>query len=358
MADSANTDRDRNAILRGVYEDNLRTTKSYAPLKRALSRQTGQQASRRRYPGAVPVVLAIVLIAAGALSFVTVRNSEAVSKVAVASDSSAGPNPALIMPTLGPVSADVENISIAELYGLQLRTIVIDPGHGGRDPGALGQDGLYEKDVTLDVALRLKKRLEQHPGYRILLTRTTDEEMLLRDRIEFANEHDADLFLSIHVNWLPVDTIAPIETYYYGPGSDARAARLALRENANSGYSVSEFNDLTQRLGLELKIQESRGAAHSIQDGLFREIRAINKEATDWGAKSGDFMVLLGVEAPSVLAEIGSLSNREEEARLATASYREKLAFFLEQGLINYLTQHAQDNASIQYVSKENEEGL
>src|SRR5690606_4749897 len=173
--------------------------------------------------------------------------------------------------------------------------------------------------------------------YRILLTRDGERSMDLRERIEFANTNEADLFISLHVNWLPGDSIAPIETYYYGPNSDARALRLAQRENRNSGYTLAEINLLTRRLSVDLKIQESREAAHAIQEGLVNGLRHMGRDISDWGTKSGDFMVLLGVEAPSILAEIGSLSNREEESKLRTVSYREKLAYILAEGITNYL---------------------
>ena len=244
--------------------------------------------------------------------------------------------------------------TVAQLYGLGLKTIVLDPGHGGRDPGAVGRQGVMEKDVTLDVARRLKARLERY-GYRILLTRADDTKLTLRERIQFANEHEADLFLSIHVNALPVDSIAPIETYYYGPGSDSRARRLAEQENRNSGYSVAEFNELTQQLGLELKIQESKEVADSIQKGLYRNMKRINEAVSDWGAKSGDFMVLLGVEAPSVLAEIASISNPAVEAELNTAEHRERLAMFLEEGVVGYLRQHANANESTDHATEKEE---
>ena len=248
--------------------------------------------------------------------------------------------------------------SVADLYGLHQETIVIDAGHGGRDPGAIGQHGLQEKEITLDVALRLKKRLERYPGYRILLTRDLDDTKMLRDRIDFANENGADLFVSIHVNWLPVDSIAPIETYFYGLDSDPRAVRLAQRENQNSGYSVAEFNDLTQQLRLDLKIQESRDAAHAIQTGLIDGLRAMGRDVNDWGAKPGDFMVLLGVEAPSILAEIGSLSNSDEESQLNTVSYREKLAYILEKGIANYLDQPPHERESFKHGSEEENHGI
>lgn len=257
-----------------------------------------------------------------------------------------------------PLPAADQSASVAHRYGLQFRTIVLDAGHGGRDVGAVGQQGLLEKDVTLDVARRLKKRLEQSAGYRILLTRDSDESMILRERIEFANRNEADLFVSIHVNWLPVDSVAPIETYFYGPDSDVRAGRLVQLENRASGYSLAEFNDIIKGLNVELKIQESRNAARAVQKGLVDGLRATGRDVNDWGAKSGNFMVLLGVEAPSILAEIGSLSNREDELELTTDTYREKLAYLLEQGIVRFLESHAEQNKQSEHDHEEEQERL
>lgn len=348
---------DRKAILRDVYEDNLRTTKEKYRISRRSSFLRRHGGGRR--VGASAWAIGIVLLMAAALN---VPLHDAPAEADALSDNvirGTFPLERTAQVAVSDVLPSITDIpSVANLYGLHVNTIVIDAGHGGRDPGTTGQTGMQEKEITLDVARRLKRRLEAHSGYKILMTRDADVRMPLRERIEFANRNDADLFISIHVNWLPVDSIAPIETYYYGPDSDSRAVRLAQRENRNSGYSVAEFNDLTQQLGLELKIQESSQAANSIQEGLIESLSRLGNDVSDWGAKSGDFMVLLGVEAPSVLAEIGSLSNGEDEARMSTVSYREELAYILEQGLVNYLESHAHDNHLAEYGSQEDSKGL
>lgn len=363
---------DRKAILRDVYEDNVRATRVGAPPPRprrpedddgvrAVSRFPS---SRVRVTGAAAVLLVLVLVLASALTAKQLESQSESEQIAGDSTVTSTTNLAasslissmVPVPAADDFSATTSPPSVADLYGLHLETIVIDAGHGGSDPGAIGAQGLQEKEVTIDIARRLKARLEQYPGYQILLTHSGDQSMDLRERIEFANTNEADLFISIHVNWLPVDSIAPIETYYYGPNSDARALRLAQRENRNSGYSLAEFNDLTQRLGVDLKMQESREAAHQIQEGLVQGLREMGRDVSDWGAKSGDFMVLLGVDAPSILAEIGSLSNREEESKLLTVSYREKLAYILAEGIANYLDLH--ENPSSKNGSKEDKEGV
>ncbi len=341
----------RQGILRGVYEENLRTTQEPRRASR-LSQPSSGDAHRVRLLTTGMVSLGVVLLAVIAA---TVTTEPRAGQAIATADSSWVRLP---MQGLAPIAAAAPSPSVVDLYGLHVRTIVLDAGHGGRDPGATGKRGLQEKDITLDVARRLKERLERYPGYRILLTRDGDESMLLRERVDFANQNDADLFVSLHVNWLPVDSIAPIETYYYGPDSDARAVRLAQRENRNSGYAVSEFDDLINELGLELKIQESQGAARAIQQGLIDGLRGMGRDVLDWGAKSGDFMVLLGVEAPGVLTEIGSLSNSDDEAQLTTPAYRQQLVRILEQGIAHYLGSHANESARTQYDNEEEREGV
>ncbi len=248
-------------------------------------------------------------------------------------------------PLLAPVAApgprfDVPDpgvLPIAELFNLQVNTIVIDPGHGGRDPGALGPAGGREKDVTLDVALRLRDRLVRRHGARVLLTRETDTEVPLGERVAFANEHGADLFVSVHVNSIPDAAVAPLETYYFGLQADDTTLRLAHGENAAADYSVAEFNALLQRAGNTVKFQESKELAVAVQQSLVETVRRTNAAASDWGVKAGPFVVLLGVEAPAILAEVAAISNPDEEARLDTDAHRERLARSLEEGIAAYL---------------------
>lgn len=233
--------------------------------------------------------------------------------------------------------ADDREVPIANLFGLSVRTIVIDPGHGGRQPGAVGATGLAEKTVTLDVARRLQRRLEDH-GYRILLTREDDTARTLRERVRFAREAKADLFISIHVNALPVDSLSVLETFYYSPrGGSPEIERLAAIENEDSGYSLGEWRQVVHRLGSAMKSQESRRLASAIQTALYRNIRQLRSDVVDWGTRRGPFMVLLGVDVPAVLTEIAVISNRSDEARLYTSAYRERLAMSLETGIVTYL---------------------
>lgn len=231
------------------------------------------------------------------------------------------------------------DMPLAELFGLSVKTIVIDPGHGGKDPGAVGKS-VYEKDIALEVAKNLRDRLLAHENYRVLMTRETDVTMSLNNRVNFANENGADLFISIHVNNFPTDQRSFIETYYFGPTDDSTIAELAARENADSHYPYAEFKDIIQKIGDTLKFQESKQLAYAVQRNLYQQMRKIDGRTSDHGIKSAPFVVLLGLDAPSILTEVSCLCNQDEEQRLKTSEYREDIASFLEKGIVTYLNKN------------------
>ncbi|MFQ5571383.1 MAG: N-acetylmuramoyl-L-alanine amidase [Rhodothermales bacterium] len=328
----------RQAILRGVYEDNLRMTTNAQPPPIA-----GGRSRRSLWMARVAMTLAGVLVVLG--GFQVYQEIQAKQRNTPAAIPGANGNAALTPAERMAQEFDTpldpglnRDVPIANLYGLQVKTIVIDPGHGGIDPGATGPTGLLEKDVTLDVARRLKRRLEQDHGFQILMARKDDRKMYLRERIAFANEHEADLFISIHVNAFPAERINSIETYYFSPQSDAQTSRLAAFENKDSDYSMAEWRDAIEKVGTTMKFQESKQLATSIQKTLYRNMRKVNSTVRDWGVKSGPFMVLLGVEVPAVLAEISVITNKAEEAKLYTPEHREQLAASLAAGVVDYLT--------------------
>lgn len=232
-------------------------------------------------------------------------------------------------------------VPLAGLFGLEARTIVIDPGHGGHDSGAIGPNGLTEKAVTLDVARRLKARLESDGELRVVLTRDADAARSLRHRVRLANALQADLFISLHLNWLPQEPVTLIETYYFGPPRDARAVSVAARENRNSEYSLADFESITERLGMTMKHQESYRLAERIQTSLYNDALSAGMAVSDAGVKTAPFVVLLGADMPSVLVEMTCLSNAEEANRLTTVAYRERLAKRLEAGIRDYLSENA-----------------
>ena len=245
-------------------------------------------------------------------------------------------------------------VSIAELFDLGVRTIAIDPGHGGRDSGAIGPSGLKEKDLTLDIARRLRERLEKRWNHRIILTRDRDVNVPLKRRVEFANENGADLFISIHVNYIPVEPVMIIETYFFGAHVDEEEMRIAEKENQGSEYVMAEFRAMIEKISNNFKQQESRSLALCIQESLFRSIRNKNVTTANRGIKSAPFVVLLGADMPSVLAEVTCISNKKEEEKLADPAYRKEIAAYLESGIAEYLEKSKKEpiKGGKEYVQK------
>jgi N-acetylmuramoyl-L-alanine amidase len=227
--------------------------------------------------------------------------------------------------------------TVKDVFGLGVRTIMIDPGHGGEDTGAIGRGGTEEKEITLDIALKLRDMLRRNTPYKIILSRETDANLPLKDRVALANSQRVDLFVSIHVNSLPSKPLDIIETYYFGPSKDKAMLALAAAENEGSNYNISDYQEVIKEIGNQLKYQESRDMAGRIQSNLFQSMKQRNKNVLDYGVKRAPFMVLLGVDMPGVLVEVACLSNREEEIRLRDPLYRESIAGYLERGIISYL---------------------
>jgi N-acetylmuramoyl-L-alanine amidase len=233
------------------------------------------------------------------------------------------------------------NVSFSRMLGLKIKTIMIDAGHGGTDSGTIGKMGTMEKDITLDIAKRLKTHLVKSGCYHVLMTREDDSTVPLQKRVDLAQEAKADLFISIHLNYLPRRPINIIETYYFGPSNDEKTLRLAQKENAGSEYGLSDFKEVMERLGKTMKLQESKEFAESIQANLFLNSRKHSEDIQNHGVKRAPFVVLLGVDVPAVLAEVSCLSNREEERELNSESHRENIARYLAAGIFDYLNKGA-----------------
>jgi len=232
---------------------------------------------------------------------------------------------------------NIPGTPLSRTFGLTVKTVMIDPGHGGSDNGTVGRIGTKEKDITLDIAKRLKERLEKHGKYNVVMTREQDITLPLNKRIEIARLNKADLFISIHINSLPAKPINIIETYYFGPSSDDNVLKLAEHENAGSQYALSDFKKIIEKISNTLKFQESKKLAASIQKSLFLNIRKQDRHVQNLGIKMAPFLVLLGVDVPSVLTEVSCLSNSKEEIELNKETHRENIAFYLESGILDYL---------------------
>ena len=233
------------------------------------------------------------------------------------------------------------NASLIRMLGLKIKTIMIDPGHGGADSGTIGKMGTKEKDITLDIAKRLKARLLKSDLHHVLMTREDDSSVPLLERVTLVRETKADIFLSIHLNYLPKKNTNIVETYYFGPSNDEKTLKLAQQENAGSEYGLSDFREIMERLGKTMKLQESKEFAESIQANLFLNSRKHSEDIQNHGVKRAPFVVLLGVDVPAVLAEVSCLSNREEERELNSESHRENIARYLAAGIFDYLNKGA-----------------
>jgi len=226
--------------------------------------------------------------------------------------------------------------SMTRALGLKIRRVVIDAGHGGHDEGTMGPTGLMEKDLVLDVALRLGKLIETRMDSEVIYTRTDDTFIPLHDRTALANDKKADLFLSIHANSSDSPRVDGVETYFLNFTDAQDALAVAARENASSDKSVFELHDLIQKITLQDKAEESKEFAGRIQTSLYAFAVRYNSGIKNRGVKKAPFVVLIGASMPSVLAEIGFLSNPREEALLKKPQHRQKLAEALFRGVSRY----------------------
>ncbi len=226
--------------------------------------------------------------------------------------------------------------SLVRALGLKLGRVVIDPGHGGHDQGTEGGHGLLEKDLVLDVAQRVGKLIEDKMGAEVIYTRSDDTYIPLEGRTALANEKKADLFLSIHANSSPVPRIAGVETYYLNFTNSRDSLDVASRENASSQKSIFELQDIIQKITLHDKAEESREFASRMQSSLYSFSARYFPSEKNRGVKKAPFVVLIGAHMPSILAEIGFLSNSREEALLKRPDYRQRLAEALFRGVQRY----------------------
>jgi N-acetylmuramoyl-L-alanine amidase len=226
--------------------------------------------------------------------------------------------------------------SLTRALGLKLERVVIDAGHGGNDVGTHGPTGYYEKDLTLDVAQRLGALISERMGSEVVYTRTDDTYVGLEERTRIANQRGADLFLSIHANSSPYRAAAGVETYVLNFTTSKTALQLAARENATSDRSIHELHSLLEKIALKDKIDESREFAAKLQTALSAVSKSGTQGAKNRGIKSAPFVVLIGAEMPSVLAEIGFLTNSSEEVLLRKPEYRQKIAEALYKGIAAY----------------------
>jgi N-acetylmuramoyl-L-alanine amidase len=228
--------------------------------------------------------------------------------------------------------------SMVRALGLKINRIVIDAGHGGHDSGTLGPGGLEEKDVVLDVALRLGRLLKQRLGADVIYTRSDDTFIPLETRTAIANEAQADLFISIHANSSSDTSARGVEVYYLNFTSSADALEVAARENAVSDESIHQLSDLVKKIALQDKINESREFASDVDQSLYAGLDPGNPGLKDRGVKKAPFVVLIGANMPSILAEISFLTNPDDAEELREPQYRQRIAESLYRGVSRYVS--------------------
>lgn len=227
--------------------------------------------------------------------------------------------------------------SMARQLGLGIHRIVIDPGHGGRDPGCIGQKATREKNIVLDVSLRLKELLSAQNQLEVILTRETDIFVPLESRCVIANQKQADLFISIHANSNPSRKYSGIQTFYLNFSRDPFVNMVAARENATSTKNISEMKEIIEKIVKNSKIIESKELAEKTQKNLTECLSNKYKNVKNLGVKGGPFWVLMGGEMPSILVEISHLSNLKEETRLKSPQYRQQIAQGIYEGILDYM---------------------
>lgn len=297
----------------------------------------------KRPPSVGRRVLVLVLLSLGLLG--SARLIPSLGSPAAAPAGAPAPAPAgkpvtaslpAVPPATGPVPPTTAPTPVdAAVFPLAVRRIALDPGHGGDSLGTRAPLGLVEKELTLDIAQRVRKLLEAD-SFEVLMTREQDRSLSLEDRGVAANQGGADIFVSIHLNWIENRQARGVETYYLGATDDPYLTRLAAAENRESGYSMGDMRRLLDRIYADVRQDKSRTLAEVIQASLFRSLGKVNPGIENRGVKAAPFIVLLATEMPAILAEVSCLSNEDEAALLTKPLYRQYIAEALAAGIRSY----------------------
>ncbi len=264
----------------------------------------------------------------------------------------ASSKPDLIKPPTVPTTTHDGQSTLTRALGLKIGRIVIDAGHGGHDTGTIGPTGLMEKDLCLDVALRLGKLIQlKLPGADVVYTRPDDTFVPLEERTRIANEAKADLFISIHANSSHDAQARGIETYYLNLKGSAEAMEVAARENASSSDGIHDLEDIVKRIARTEKIDESKEFAQDVQDSLSKSVQKNAKLVKNRGVRKAPFVVLIGADMPSILTEISFLSNPADERMLKQPEHRQRVAEGIYQGVAGYLQSLNSVTMNLQPVS-------
>jgi N-acetylmuramoyl-L-alanine amidase/type II secretory pathway predicted ATPase ExeA len=241
-----------------------------------------------------------------------------------------------------PASGKQGQLSLARELGLKINRIAIDPGHGGNDTGTMGPRGLLEKDLCLDVGLRLGELIRRNlPGTEVVYTRKDDRHVSLEERTAIANDANADLFISIHANSSDSRETRGVETFYLSLATSRESRALASRENALAESSLHNLPDMIRKIAGNEKLTESRQFAVNVQEALAKQLQLVSRQEANRGVKQAPFVVLTGANMPAVLSEISFVSNANDESLLLEGSQRQRIAEGLYRGVVSYLNSEA-----------------
>jgi N-acetylmuramoyl-L-alanine amidase len=321
-------------VLREAVQENAGTRPRLTFAGLARHRRAGRAWGQRLLAGGLGLGLLLLSYALLAVMAAQRGLEPWALLVAFATGQGAAPSPDGLAleaqtPAAAPTSIDFQ------IFPVSVRKIALDPGHGGEDGGAVTPSGVVEKDITLDIARRLRHLLEHH-AFEVLMTREHDEAVSLAQRAVRANTGGADLFVSIHVNWFKTAEVRGPETYYLGATGDPQSLRLAALENRSSGYSLGEYRQLLENVYLDVRRTQSHLLAQAVQRELDRRQHTAETSPASRGVKMAPFLVLVGTQMPAILTEIAYLSNQEEAQLLATPEYRQRVAQSLLQGIRAY----------------------
>jgi N-acetylmuramoyl-L-alanine amidase len=313
-------DRVKRQLISEVVRENVETLHGLPPRPLRKTRSRRVRAGLVRISGLV-LAPSLLFVGVSALSTGQAERPPVVAPAVASPDDASFPAPLTVN---------------AATFPLAVRKIVLDPGHGGTDPGAqTAVGGLLEKDLTLDVARRLRPLLTE-AGFEVVMTRDGDETISLRERALLANLHRGDLFLSIHFNSLNTKSYRGLETYYLGPTSDPRVERLAGEKNRESGYSLADFRKLLEGVYTHVRQQESRQLAEAVHRELAAALVKGAPAVRDTGVRPAPFLVLVATEMPGLLAEICYVSNEDDARQVADAAHRQAIARALFEGVRGY----------------------
>ena len=325
----ANVDRIKRQLLRDLVQQNVELAEGRLP--RTLRRG-------RRWPPSLRVAAAVALSLAllGSSGLIASRHqgAETPASGAALPPGPARRSPAAATPTPVAFTSAPQPVDAA-VFPLAVRKVVIDAGHGGASTGTRTPEGTLEKDLTLDIAERLK-RLLAGEAFQVVMTREADRDVSLKERGGLANRAQADIFVSIHLNWIANRRSGGLETYYMGPTDDPELTRLVASENRESGYSLADMRRLLDRIYAGVRQEKSRKLAETVQGALFQTLGKVSPAIENRGVKTAPFIVLLTTDMPAILAEVSSLSNADETRLLTKPLYRQSIAEALAQGIRAY----------------------